>query len=216
MPVTTTDGRDWPLAVGGDHASFGRIFDRHADSIYRFVNRRLGDAHMAEELTSQTFLELWRQRDRVTLHQGSLRPWLHAVARNHLNRHWRSVDRGGRAVRRLEAVGFRAEQSEGLAEQVTDEIDSRDRCAEVMAVLGSIPEHQREVLLLWAWEQLTYDEIAVVLDVPVGTVRSRLARARAQLKKLDGTADGSRAYPGCSDELGEPRVPQTMGRRQKR
>jgi len=67
------DAQDWPLAAAGDQEAFGRVFDRHADLIYRFVRRRTGDGDLAEDVTAQVFLEAWRQRGKVQLRQGSLR-----------------------------------------------------------------------------------------------------------------------------------------------
>jgi RNA polymerase sigma factor (sigma-70 family) len=185
------DIRDWPAAVLGDQEAFGRVFDRHADLVYRFVRRRTGDGGLAEDVTAQVFLEAWRQRSKVHLLQGSLRPWLLGVAGNLVRRHWRSLQRGHRAVGRLPVPG----QVGDHAEDVVERLDGELKLALLRARMRRMPRAQLEVLLLWAWEELSYEEIAEAVGVPVGTVRSRLSRARAHLSRLGGTGNRGRAFP---------------------
>lgn len=185
------DAWDWPLVVDGDHAAFERVFDRHADLIYRFVRRRSGDVDLAEEIVSQVFLEVWRQRKRVRLLDGSLRSWMLGVASNLVRRHWRSLERGRRAVARLPDPTTVRDH----ADEVADRADGQRRLEELRVQLERMPHEQVEALLLWAWEELSYDEIAQVLEVPVGTVRSRLSRSRKRLNDFEGTVTGDRAFP---------------------
>lgn len=185
------DARDWPLVVDGDPVAFERVFDRHADLIYRFVRRRTGDPDLAEEVVSQAFLEAWRQRKRIRLLDGSLRSWLLGVASNLVKRHWRSLDRRKRAIGRLPLPGPVLDH----ADEVADRTDGQRRLQTLGTQLERMPRKQVEVLLLWAWEELSYDEIAQALDIPVGTVRSRLARARKRLNTGEGTTTEDRAFP---------------------
>lgn len=202
------DTHDWPLVVDGNQEAFGRIFDRHADLIYRFVRRRTGDEDLAEEIVAQVFLEAWSQRRKVQLLGGSLRSWLLGVAANLVRRHWRSLERKNRAYGRLlPPVPFGDH-----AEEVVQRLDDQHRLAGLRAQLESMPRSQVEVLLLWAWEQLSYDEIAKVVGIPVGTVRSRLSRARASLTRRDGTGGRDRAFPDGKPPLDDDPPATTLGR----
>ena len=185
------DAWDWPLAVDGDHAAFERVFDRYADLVYRFVRRRTGDADLAEDVAAQVFLEAWRQRSKVRLLNGSLRSWLLGVASNLVRRHWRSLGRKQRAIARLPLPAPVWDH----ADDVAGRVDDQRRLAGLHSLLQAMPQKHVEVLLLWAWEELSYDEIAQVLDVPVGTVRSRLSRARKRLSDGEGTVTSDRAFP---------------------
>lgn len=193
------DVSDWPLAVGGDQDAFERVFDRHADLVYRFVTRRTGDVSLAEDITAQVFLEAWRQRSWVHLLEGSLRPWLVGVASNLIRRHWRSLERARRATGRLGDPGPIADP----ADEVSKRVDDKREVSRLRARIATLPSSQREVLLLWAWEQLTYEQIAAVLRIPVGTVRSRLSRARAHLNGDGGTRLRDRAFPGRKSAAAE-------------
>lgn len=185
------DAWDWPLTAGGDHAAFERVFDRHADLIYRFARRRTGDGDLAEDIVSQVFLEAWRQRQRVQLLDDSLRSWLLGVASNLIRRHWRSLERGKRAIARLPDPTPIWDHADDVAART----DDHRRLDALRAQIVRMPRTQAEVLLLWAWEELSYDEIARALDIPVGTVRSRLSRARKRLDGSEGTAGRERAFP---------------------
>lgn len=196
------DAYDWPLVVGGDHRAFERIFDRHSELVYRFVRRRTGDASLAEEVTAQVFLEMWRQRRKVRVLNGSLRSWLIGVAANLVRRHWRTLARRERALVRLPQL-----DTPDHADEVVSHMDNEATLRELGSRLAGLPKHQRDVLLLWACEGLNYSEIAQVLDVPVGTVRSRLSRARTQLTERDGTAGGNREYRYCKSIGGDMAVP---------
>jgi RNA polymerase sigma-70 factor (ECF subfamily) len=189
----TSDETDWPLVADGDHDAFARVFDRHADLIFRFARRRVGDVTVAEEITSQVFLETWRRRREVTLLDGSLRAWMLGIARNLQRRHWRSTERKIRAIERLSPAADEPDTTDAVA----DRLDAIDELAQVRRRLDGLSDSHREVLLLAVWEELSYEEIAAVLDVPIGTVRSRIARARQRLES-DGTGHGDRASSGSS------------------
>lgn len=182
-----------------DPAAFARLFDRYADLVYNVCFRRTGSWAVAEDLTSAVFLEAWRRRHSVRLHAGSLRPWLLGVSLNLVRRHWRSSGRATRAIERLRVV----EAGDDHAAAVAAKVDDERRVRAVLDMLASLSDDHREVLLLWAWDGLGYEETAGVLGVRVGTVRSRLNRARAHLRSLDGTGATERALP---DDVSEPRT----------
>ncbi|QIG42659.1 RNA polymerase sigma factor [Nocardioides anomalus] len=176
--MVTSDERELVADLrGGDPAALATLFDRYGDRLYNHCFRHLGDWAEAEDATSSVFLEVWRHRRRVRLHNGSALPWLYGVATNVCRNAGRSRRRRQRALARLPHPASEADH----AEAVTDRLGSEARMRAVLAQVEALPAHEREVLGLVAWAGLTYEQAAAALDVPVGTVRSRLSRARARL-----------------------------------
>jgi RNA polymerase sigma factor (sigma-70 family) len=163
-----------------DPGRFRPIFDRHFVAIHRYLHRRVG-LDLADDLASETFLVAIRGRARYDLTQEDARPWLFGIATN-LLRHHRRAER-----RRFAAYGRRGVDPHGpdpemeAAEDRADAIASRLGLARALLALRS---GDRDVLLLYAWAELSYREIARALGIPVGTVRSRLSRARKQVREL--------------------------------
>ena len=160
-----------------DAAAFGDLFEQHARDIYGFCFRRTGDGRAAEDLTQAVFLEAWRRRADLNLARDAVRPWLFGVALNLLRNHRRSLRRYRAALGRLPRPRADADLGDELAERLDDE----RRAREALRHFQRLPRGERDVVALCAWAELSYDEAAKVLRVPVGTVRSRLARARARL-----------------------------------
>jgi RNA polymerase sigma-70 factor (ECF subfamily) len=188
----------------GDPDVFRELFDEHAHSVYNHAFRLTGNWSTAEDVVSVTFLEAWRLRDRVDgdADGGSLRPWLLGIATN-VARNLR------RAARRHETALARLPQDEKVpdfAEELTARIVDRERLAQVRTALAALREPEREVLALCVWSGLGYAETAEALGVPVGTVRSRLSRARRKLNRLVST--GRLRPPG---EIQEPRAGHGQG-----
>jgi len=162
---------------------FAALFDRHAQVIYRYLARRAG-SEVAGDLTAETFLAAFRRRDSYDLACTDARPWLYGVATRVLAQHWREDARQLRI--RLAAIPDLNDPGHG--DRVAGDVTAGAMRAALMAVLANLPAGDRDVLLLIAWEQLSYDEVARALDIPVGTVRSRLNRARMRLRNaLAGT-----------------------------
>ena len=173
----------------GASSALGELFDRYADPIYNYCFRRVGSWHQAEDLTSTTFLEVWRSRERAAVYDGTALPWLYGVATNVCRNATRSGRRHLRAVDRLPR-----EVTADHADRVAEVVDSERRMRELLAALANLSARDRDVLLLVGWSELTYEQAARALDVPVGTVRSRLARARQRLSstltdQLNGASD---------------------------
>lgn len=166
----------------GDPEAFRELFDDHVRSVYNHGFRLTGDWSVAEDVVSLTFLEAWRLRGRVNADadDGSLRPWLLGIATNVARNVRRAARRHAGALARLP----RAEVVPDFAEEVAGQIRDRERIALVRRALAALRQPEREVLALCVWSGLDYAEAAVALGVPVGTVRSRLSRARAKLHKL--------------------------------
>jgi RNA polymerase sigma factor (sigma-70 family) len=176
---------------------FAVIFDRHFDAVHAYLVRRVG-AGRAEDLASSTFAIAFERRGTFRPAADSARPWLFGIATNLLRNEWRAEQR---------ALDVIAQLSRGVVDAgggAVDRAGQRLSGAElVVEVLGELDSDQRDVLLLYAWEGFSYQEIAVSLGVPVGTVRSRLARARARVRSA---LKGERSGPALSvdrQEMGE-------------
>lgn len=160
---------------------FAEIFDRHAPAIHRYLSRRVGD--LSDDLLSETFLTAFRKRGDYRADRVDVRPWLFGIAANLIRRHQREE------VARYRALGRSATTHEvsrlGSAddfELADDRADAQSLGPRLAAALGDLEARDREVLLLVAWGDLGYAEVAAALGVPVGTVRSRLHRARRRLR----------------------------------
>jgi RNA polymerase sigma factor (sigma-70 family) len=191
----------------GDHQAFSALFTRHFGFVYNFVFRRTADWSVAEDIAGAVFLELWRQRRKVTPIGGSIRPWLAGVASNQVKKHWRKAGRRSAAYERAGAAAAAEAGSrhEDPAELVASRIDDEHQMQAILAALADLPGPQRDVLQLWAWEGFSHREIAAALDISETTVRTRLHRARARLHAT-GTPRGLRVSgPGTlSPAVTEP------------
>lgn len=161
---------------------FGLIFDRHHVSIYRYLIRRVNRVD-AEDLTSEVFIRAFDQRSRFDQSYESARPWLFGIARNaFLNHRRRSQVRAANPLFDTDAPV--RDHAPDVAEAVDAQAALRDP-ALAKAVTELHPDI-RETLLLFAVDELTYGDIAELLGVPLGTVRSRLGRARASIREQVG------------------------------
>jgi RNA polymerase sigma factor (sigma-70 family) len=158
-------------------SAFEVVFDRHFDDIFRYLRRRLGPSR-AEELAAETFAQAFAARRRYDSQYASARAWLYGIAVNLLRHHYRSEERQLRAFGRTGVDPLAAEE---LSLERLDAAGAGPRVARALAELAAA---DREALLLYAWAELSYGEIADVLGVPIGTVRSRLHRARARVREL--------------------------------
>ncbi|WP_406285371.1 RNA polymerase sigma factor [Streptomyces sp. NBC_00209] len=176
-----------PRIRAGDHEAFGELFDACHRSVYNHAYRLTGDWGLAEDIVSLTFLEAWRLRGTVVEEGGSLRPWLLGVATNVTRNTRRAARRHSAALARLP----REQSVRDFADEVAGRIDDAEQLALVRTALKDLRTPEREVLALCVWAGLGYPAAAVALGVPVGTVRSRLSRARAKLA-LALEPDGAR------------------------
>lgn len=160
----------------GSSAALGELFDRFADPVYNYCFRRVGSWDLAEDLVSTVFLEVWRIRERAEAYDGDARPWLYGVATNVCRNATRSRRRHLHAVDRLPR-----ETTPDHADHVADAVDTERRVRDLHRALQQLNERDRDVLLLVVWSGLSYEQAARALAVPVGTVRSRLARAKRHL-----------------------------------
>lgn len=165
----------------GDSSAFAELFDSSARAVYNHAFRLTADWSTAEDVMAATFMEAWRRRDTVDPEGGSLRPWLLGIATNTARNQCRS-NRRYRAAAQAAAAAERSMPDH--AEQVADRLDGRQRLATVITALAGLRRPEREVVALCLGEGLDYEAAAQVLGIPVGTVASRLSRARKRLHKL--------------------------------
>lgn len=196
----------------GDPAAFAELFDAYARTVYNHAFRLTADWSVAEDVMSATFLEAWRLRDRVDPEGGSLRPWLLGVATNIARNHCRGNRRYRAAVAVGALAGTAALEVPDHADLVAGRVDDQRRLSAVLTALARLRRPEREVLTLCLWEGLEYAEAAEALGVPVGTVRSRLSRARTRLRKL-ADAETEPMRPPPTDRRGpRERGPARTGR----
>ncbi len=158
--------------------AFEAAYDRHVDELFRYLARRVGpDA--AEELVAQAFVEAWANRDAFEPERGSEGAWLQGIATNLLRRHLRTEQRRSRAVTRLSARDDHVASLD--VDQLADRLEAAETLPDLGPALASLSPGERDALLLHAVDGVSYEDIAARLDVPIGTVRSRISRARGRL-----------------------------------
>ena len=161
-----------------DPSQFHVVFERHHDDVRRYLQRRSG-SDTGEELAAQTFEEAFRTRSRFDPAFADARPWLMGIATNLLRHHYRAE------AARLRALERAASLASTVGEDDPDaRLDARVAAEHLARALQEMAPGERDIVLLYAWADLTYAEIAHALRVPVGTVRSRLNRTRRRLREL--------------------------------
>jgi RNA polymerase sigma factor (sigma-70 family) len=168
-----------PEGESSGAADFAGLYDRHAQAVYKFCARRTADLALAEDLTSITFLEVWRHRDQSPLWQAdSALPWLLGVANNVVRNALRGKRRARAAMEKLPSPGVVAAAEDHAVARSETETALRG----ALAAISALSETEQEVVMLILWSELSYEEAAAALKIPGGTVRSRLARARSKLQ----------------------------------
>jgi RNA polymerase sigma-70 factor (ECF subfamily) len=184
-----SDGELWARSRLGDRDAFGALFERHAKPIYNYCFRRVGSWATAEDLLSVVFIEAWRRRNKE-LPPDKVLPWLYGIATNVVRNKRRSERRFAAALSRMP----RAQPSRDFAPDSDQRVDDEWQAQGALKLLRKLPRREQDVFVLCAVMELSYEDAALALDVPVGTVRSRLSRARGRLRELD---------PGFGHEKGE-------------
>lgn len=164
---------------------FEAVFDAHVSEIHRYLSRRVGTA-LADDLTGEVFATAFARRRSYDPGKAGVRPWLYGIAQNVVRSHRRTERRQLAAYARLGADPVGDPNAAVALEAADDRLDAEragPRLAEALLKLGT---KDRETLLLFAWSGMTYEEVAAAAGVPVGTVRSRLSRARATLREVLG------------------------------
>jgi RNA polymerase sigma-70 factor (ECF subfamily) len=180
---STSDAVLWAQARGGDAEAFGEIYVRHARAVHDYCLWRTADPQAAEDTAATVFLEAWRRRDRLLLQTDSAAALLLGIANTVVRGHWRTSRRLGEALARLRTAMPTA--GAGPESAVIARIDAFRHVRDAAEAIRSLPRREREVLALIADGDLSYEETATALGVPIGTVRSRLARARRRLRSAN-------------------------------
>ncbi len=170
----------------GDSSAFAELFDTYARAVYNHAFRLAADWSTAEDVMAATFMEAWRLRDKVDPEGGSLRPWLLGIATNTARNQFRSNRRYRAAAEAAAAAELSVPDH---AEEVADRLDGRRRLATALTALAALRRPEREVIALCLGEGLDYEAAAEALGIPVGTVASRLSRARKKLRKVAEVAE---------------------------
>lgn len=195
-PMEPDDFTLWTRSRRGDPDAFGLLFERHARTIYNFCFRRTGEWAAAEDLLSIVFLEAWRHRGRE-LPADKVLPWLFGIAVNVVRNRRRSERRYAAALLRVP----RPRPEPGFADAADERLDDESQMRAVLAVVSQLARREQDVFVLCAWFDLPYEDAALSLGIPVGTVRSRLSRARRHLRELD---------PGLGHEGDTPAIPEVQ------
>ncbi|MGH3021486.1 MAG: RNA polymerase sigma factor [Gaiellaceae bacterium] len=172
---------DAPIIARSRHEPkvFAEIFERHFAVIHGYLQRRVGPGR-ADDLGADVFRIAFQQRARFEPLRESALPWLYGIATNLVHQDERSEIRRLRALARLEG---QAVDAESTLERVAERADAESLRAPLFEALSGLEARDRTVLLLVAWEELTYEQVAEALEIPVGTVRSRLSRARTRVRQ---------------------------------
>ena len=198
MPERTTDEKLLERASRGDETAFLVLYERHRAGVFRFAYRMLASIESAEDITHDCFLSLIRRPEGYRPERAALRTYLFAIARNLALKHFRDTGR-----------------ETGL-EEMTDEPEVPGRhtplrrlldeelAARVREAVSSLPELQREALILFEYEGLSLNEIAAVVEADVGAIKARLYRARERLKRV------LRPYLDSNQELNSGREIVTL------
>ncbi|MFI6600367.1 RNA polymerase sigma factor [Nonomuraea sp. NPDC050536] len=163
--------------------SFAALFDRHADEIFRYAARRLG-LELADDVTGEVFLVAFRARSRYDRAWPDARPWLYGIATKVIAQHRRAERRRTQAMAKVSP-----ERPGGFDDRSADRVTAEQLQPRLARALDRLNSAERDLLLLVAWADLTYEDAAVALGVPVGTVRSRLHRLRVKVRRALGGID---------------------------
>jgi RNA polymerase sigma factor (sigma-70 family) len=161
---------------------FAVVFDRHFLTIHRYLSCRVG-SESADDLAGEVFRVAFERRDSFDPVGDSARPWLYGIATNLVHRERRSEGRRLRAFHRL-AARPSVPAREDSFELVDERLDAEAAARTVALAVTRLPHADRDALVLFAVEGLTYSEVAAALAIPIGTVRSRISRARLRLREL--------------------------------
>jgi RNA polymerase sigma factor (sigma-70 family) len=166
------------MASCAEPQDFARLFERYADEIYRYVACRLG-GEAAPDLVSEVFLIAFRSRRSFDPGRGPARAWLYGITIKVVGGHRRAEARRNRALARLPEPPA----GEPFEERSADRVQAERLRPGLARALTQLSAAERDLLLLVAWTDLSYDEAAQALGIPAGTMRSRLHRVRVKLRR---------------------------------
>jgi RNA polymerase sigma-70 factor (ECF subfamily) len=178
--LTTSDADLLPRCRGGDEAAWGELVRNYTRKVFGLAYRFTGKAEEAEDLTQEIFVKVYQTLHKYREADGAFGAWLMALARNHAIDHYR---RGKQERTRRDEDPLLLEKAQSHDEHPIAEIERDERARLVHRGLRALPPDLRLPLVLCDLQGLAYDEIATKLGVPLGTVKSRINRARVELAK---------------------------------
>jgi RNA polymerase sigma-70 factor (ECF subfamily) len=178
--MAPSDADLWARSRAGNADAFGLLFQRYASPIYNFCFRRIGNQATAQDLLSIVFLEAWRRRDKE-LPSDKVLPWFYGIATNVVRHQRRSERRFAAAMSRL-PIGDPEPDFAGAA---NERLDYERQAQTARDLLGALTKGEQDVFVLCVGMEVSYEDAAFALGLPIGTVRSRLSRARVRLRELD-------------------------------
>jgi RNA polymerase sigma-70 factor (ECF subfamily) len=181
VSVIQTDSEAIGVSLAEPRA-FGVVFERHFGAIHGYLRRRFDDQR-ADEVTAQTFLIAFDQRGRFDRERADARPWLFGIATNVARGHHRQE------LRELRTIASLPPEVGGWIDGVEGRIDAERMRGRLARGLAGLPAEEADVLRLLVWAELNQAEIAEALGIPLGTVKSRLSRARGRLREALGPAE---------------------------
>lgn len=181
------------LASLGEPDRFGDVFRRHYPAVYAFMVRAVGRSD-GPDLAAEVFVRAFASRRRYDPNYPSARPWLMGIAANLVAGYYRSKARENRAMRRT--AGTDEKNQVGFEDDTVARLDAAVAEGPIQEALGRLRREEVEVLSLFVLADFTYAEIAQSLNIPEGTVRSRLSRARARLRNLLAESGESKGHDG--------------------
>ena len=178
--VGSDEADAWSRARDGDPDAFTSLFDKHRDRVFGHALRLVRQPHDAEDVTAMVFLEAWRRRDAVRAVDGSIIAWLLVTTNNTVHNLERGRRRYRAALARMSEPGHEPDHADGVA----DNLDNKERDRRVRDAFASLSTADQNVITLCVLEELSLAEAARTLGVPVGTIKSRLSRAKRRLGDL--------------------------------
>lgn len=177
--------------LAGENSAWEVLLRTHSRKVYNLCYRFTGRTAEAEDLTQEVFIKIFQTLRSYDAAQGTFPTWLNRITRNHLVDHYRRTKKD-RVTSALEDEAGRLEEEPSPASEGTARVESRERKELLQAALMKLSPDLREAVILRDLQDLDYEEIAQVLDVPEGTVKSRINRGRLELARVLKRMEGMR------------------------
>lgn len=197
--MESSDAELWARSRTGDRDAFGLLFDRHARVVYNYCFRLTGHQETALDLVSIVFLEAWRRREK-DLPADKVLPWLYGIAANVVRHQRRSERRYAAALSKLPKTQIEPD----FSADSTESLDFERQAQQALTLLRELPKREQDVFVLCEAMELSYEDAALALGVPVGTVRSRLSRARTRLRELNPRYGHKQGENASAKEASQP------------
>ena len=181
-----TDAELMKECLGGNHTAWEAIVRQHTTRVYNLAYRFTGRFDEAEDLTQEIFLKIYRTLNSYRPESGALVTWIVRVGRNHIIDHYRKFKTERTRTDSLEVEYEKAEENPARYASPAEALEQLELSERVHHALLRISEDLREAVILRDLEEFTYEEIADMLKLPLGTVKSRINRGRAELARILG------------------------------